>query len=650
MAIVKMNKFTLLTFESKKKELLRKLQGIAEVEFINLQDEEMLEKYEVLQGLSKDDLDSDYVKCEENLSKTKSALDFLQKYTPKKSMIQELKEEKKALSIEELETSALTSNWEEVVSLLKEKEKEITGLEGQITKLNGEIDLLTPWEALDAPFESLKELKTISFFLGSISKQYEEELLSTLTDGFVEIVSRTANDINLLVVVHKEKEDEVSELLRGFGFSSFKTEHKDAPMKLVTDFKSEIEELKSKIFFVKEELAAYEEYENTLKLVFECFSNEMLRKKSVKNFLNISSVVAIQGWTPVESNEKLTSVCKDVLGEDYYVEFEEVKEDEVMNVPIKLRNGALASSFESVTAMFAYPKYDEIDPTPLLTPFYLIFFGMMVADIGYGLLMALTTLLALKLFKLDDEKKKMVKFGFYLSIPTIFFGIIYNSFFGGIIKLPFTIIDTERDINTIMILSLVFGVIQIFTGLVIKAVMLIKTGRGKDAFLDVGSWVIALVSIGIFGYASLGDTASPLKMVGIVGMVIGAILIVYAGGREEKSNGAKIGQGLYSLYGITNYVSDLVSYTRLMALGLAGGSIAAAINMIISMIPGWSAIIVVPLLFLLAHLFNLGLGLLGAYVHTARLQYIEYFGKFYEGGGRQFMPFKATEKYINIKK
>lgn len=649
MAIVKMNKFTLLTFESKKKELLRNLQSFSNVEFINLQSEEVLGKYEELKDLSKDQLDSEYVKCEQNLSKTKSALDFLQKYTPGKSTIQELRQEKTTLTIDELEKRVSESKWEGIVDKLGEKEREIHHLEGQITKLTGEIELLSPWETLDVSFESLRDLKTTSFFLGTISKQYEDGLESSIQNGYVEIVSRTTNDINILVVVNKENEEEVSEILRGYGFSSFKVEHDGVPMSIITDYKADIEAIRSKIFFVEEELAALEEEENTLKFTFEYFSNKILRMKSVNNFLSISSVVAIQGWVPVDSNDKLNILCKKCLGDDYYIEYEEVKEDEIQEVPIKLKNGDLVSSFESITSMFAYPKYDEVDPTPLLAPFYLIFFGMMVADIGYGILMTLTAIGAIKFFHLQDEQKRMAKFFFYLSLPTIFFGILYNSFFGGIIKLPFTIIDTERDINTIMILSLVFGVIQIFTGLIIKGTMLIKARRTMDALFDVGSWMITLISIGIFAATTQVSLPSFVKYIAIAGMIIGAVLIVYAGGREEKSVGAKIGQGVYNLYNITGYVSDLVSYTRLMALGLAGGSIAAALNMIIGTIPGVAIFVAAPLIFVLGHLFNLGLGLLGAYVHTARLQYIEYFGKFYEGGGREFKPFKATDKYINIK-
>ena len=171
----------------------------------------------------------------------------------------------------------------------------------------------------------------------------------------------------------------------------------------------------------------------------------------------------------------------------------------------------------------------------------------------------------------------------------------------------------------------------------------------RQAFCDVGSWVITLVSIGVFGFGSFAGNGT-VKTIGMWCMIIGMILIVITQGRHMKSVGGKLGEGLYSLYGITGYIGDLVSYTRLMALGLAGGSIAGALNLIIGMFPGVAFFIFGPVIFILGQLFNLGLSLLGAYVHTCRLEYVEYFSKFYEGGGRPFEPFKTLDKYIDIKK
>ena len=176
MAIVKMNKFTLLTFESKKEELLRKLQGFSNVEFINLQDENLLEANEELKSLSKDEIDSNIAKYEEDLSKAKTTLDFLTNYMPKKSGLKALEDDKEDLTIDELDSAVKNINWNEIYEKVKLKEDELHNIESQITKLEGEIEVLTPWQALDISFEALNELKTVSTFIGSISKQYEEQL------------------------------------------------------------------------------------------------------------------------------------------------------------------------------------------------------------------------------------------------------------------------------------------------------------------------------------------------------------------------------------------------------------------------------------------------------------------------------------------
>ena len=205
MAIVKMNKFTLLTFESKKEKLLHRLQGFSNVEFINLQDENIIENNEAFQSLSKDEVDSNIAKYEEDLSKAKMTLDFLTSYMPKKSGLKALEDDKENLTIDELEEAVKNINWDEIYVKVKEKEDELHSIESKITKLEGEIEVLTPWQALDISFEALNELETVSSFVGSISKQYEEQLTEALGTEYVEIISRGNNDINILVVLIKKE-------------------------------------------------------------------------------------------------------------------------------------------------------------------------------------------------------------------------------------------------------------------------------------------------------------------------------------------------------------------------------------------------------------------------------------------------------------
>lgn len=646
MAIVKMNKFTLLAFESEKEKLLKKIQSSSEVEFINLQDEEKVEGNEVFESLSKDDLDAETILIEENVSKTRSALDFLKEFVAEVGGLKALKAGKESLTLDELEVKVENSNWEVVYSEVKKMERELATLENEKTKLLGEIEILEPWQSFDAPLGELNSFEKVVTFLGVISSQNLEnmknEIESEFKESYIEVISNTDQDSYVFVMTMKERAEEMDEVLKNFGFSAFQTKYKEKASVLVEEFKLKIKEIEAQKADLRGVLSNYREEKRTLELAYEYYSNILLRKEASENFLKTDRVVVIQGWVPKNDNSSLEGIIQSSVGDMYYLEFEEVKEEEVAEVPVKLHNKGPAAAFDSITEMYSLPRYDEIDPTPLLTPFYLVFFGMMVADLGYGLVLFAGSLLAMKLLNLDEAQEKFAKFFMYLSIATTVAGAVFGTAFG--FELKFGLINPSKDTNLLLILSVGFGVVQIFFGLFIKAYMLIRDKQYLYALFDVGSWIMLLIGLPMIFFDG------PISLVGKVLSIVGSILIILTQGRDEETKGAQIGQGLYALYGITGYVGDLVSYTRLMALGIAGGSIAAALNLIIGMFPGIAVIIVGPLFFIAAHTFNMLLSLLGAYVHTARLQYVEYFSKFYEGGGKAFTPFRTINKFITIKK
>jgi V/A-type H+-transporting ATPase subunit I len=265
--------------------------------------------------------------------------------------------------------------------------------------------------------------------------------------------------------------------------------------------------------------------------------------------------------------------------------------------------------------------------------------------------MIVAALLALKKFNLDDGQKKFAKFFLILGIPTTIAGVIYGSFFGDLIPSlgANSLLKPATDLMTILIISIVMGAFQIYFGLAVKAYMLIKDGKPMDAIYDVLTWYLSLTgAFLLIGGGALNLSANLVNM-GKWVMIVGMVGLVLTQGRESKSIGGKLGGGIYGLYGITGYIGDLVSYSRLMALGLAGGFIAAAFNTIIRMIPSPFNIILGAFIFVGAQMFNLLLSALGAYVHSARLQYVEYFSKFYEGGGKAFKAFKPKNQYINVK-
>ena len=225
-------------------------------------------------------------------------------------------------------------------------------------------------------------------------------------------------------------------------------------------------------------------------------------------------------------------------------------------------------------------------------------------------------------------------------------GAFYGSFFGDLIPLP-AVFDTQKDFIPMLIMSIAFGAVHLFFGLGLSGYMALKQGDWQSAVYDVLFWYMAVIGACVFGIGTMMGLSPMIVSVTKWIMIVGMVGIVLTGGREAQSIGGKLAMGVYSLYNITGYVGDFVSYSRLMALGLAGGFIGLAVNLIVRMLAGAGIIGLIPgiVVFVVFHLFNIFLSMLSAYVHTSRLTYVEFFGKFYEGGGIPFRPFVKEPKY-----
>ncbi|GAA0721839.1 V-type ATP synthase subunit I [Clostridium malenominatum] len=651
MAIVKMNKFSLLVFKSVKNQLLQNLQGFSKVEFINLGEE--TDKEEDFNYFKRYADTTNLTELESSQSKIKFSIDTISKYWSVKSGIKDMLKEKPQFSYEELKGFEEKSDWENIYEDLRKKEDRLNSINNEISKLNSDIDILIPWRSLDVSLKELEGMKWVSSFLGTIPRnlkeKFREELESSINESYLENIGEVGEDLNIFLIVHKDKLSEVEEILRKYSFAKANLTYKDSPKDVINSCDNKIISLKEEKSKIVDEIKSYGGKIEELKIVYEYIGNELEKSKASGHFLSTDKIFVINGWIPEENKDELEKVIKSTTS-DYYIDFYEPTEED--DVPIKLQNNSAVAPFESITSMYSLPKYNEIDPTPLLMPFYILFFGMMLSDAGYGVLMLLVTALALKFVPLDEDAKKFVKLFFYLSLPTIFWGVMYGSYFTGAINIPAVWMKPEENANFILLVSIGFGLVHIFIGLGIKAYLLIREKKYLDAFYDVGLWYITLVTVMIYlgsSFANLNISAGVLNIVKYT-MFAGMIGLVLTQGRENKSIGARLGAGLYGLYGITSYIGDFVSYSRLMALGLATGFIGGALNLIISFLgTGVKAWIFGPLIFVIGHVFNLLINVLGAYVHTSRLQYVEYFGKFYEGGGKAFDPFKHINKTIKIK-
>lgn len=307
-----------------------------------------------------------------------------------------------------------------------------------------------------------------------------------------------------------------------------------------------------------------------------------------------------------------------------------------------LENSKTVRQFEGITNMFSVPNYHEGDPNGIMAPWYWLIFGMMMGDVGYGAMMVVLILLVKKFMKLGEEGVKLMNVMLYSSITTMLCGVVFGSYFGETWH-PLLFSPMEDPVS-MLLLTLLVGVAHIFTGLGVKIYRNVRQGKVLDALFDQVSWILLIAGLGLLFLPAT-------QMVGGVLAVMGALIILFTAGRDRKGLVSKAVGGLSGLYGITSYLSDILSYSRILALSLATGVVGMVMNMLAGMIQGSVIGWILSLaIYGAGHIFNLALSLLSAYVHDCRLQYIEFYGKFYEGGGTLFRPFSIDPHYLRLKK
>lgn len=648
MAIVKMSEFSLFAFDSERENLLHELQKFKYIHFLNLDEDESLKD----EGLKSIKVPESVADIDDEISKVKYAIDLLSRYYIRDSGIKAMQKGKENFNFIEFENRASSIDYLPLYNQLRELNTKNESLSQEVAKLNTSIDELTPWINLDTSIKNLNSFEQAEVSMGTIPKKIKEKLQNDLLETqytYFESVSEDKDNIYILILFSKSESEMVMDILRNNGFSKIKLNVEGKPAEEIGELNKKINALETEIENYEQEIAELSSNLPELEIAYDYLMNQKLRIASSENFLMTESVNVVRGYIPSKMAEEFTDVVKKALDNVYYLEIKEADKDDP-DVPILLENSKFTKAFEALTGMYALPKYNEVDPTPFLAPFYLIFFGMMAADVAYGVIMLIGTLVALKTFNLSESTKQFIKFFYYLSFSVIIWGFLYGSFFGGIIPIP-GLFNPAEDYNSLLVLSIAFGLIHIFFALGIKAYICIRDGKVQDALFDVGFWFMALIGAIVYLLPMVITLPAIAKNIAFVVMILGMIGIVATGGRDAGSIGGKLGGGIYSLYGISGYVGDFVSYSRLMALGLSGGFIAGAINMMAGMLvnKGIFGIIGAIIIFIGGQVFNLGLSLLGAYVHTIRLTFVEFFGKFYEGGGKSFNPFRSKPKYVNLK-
>jgi V/A-type H+-transporting ATPase subunit I len=368
----------------------------------------------------------------------------------------------------------------------------------------------------------------------------------------------------------------------------------------------------------------------------------------------------ITGWVPVAQKKQLINYLEKFAE---YLYWREVEPAQGETPPVALRN-KIAAPLESVTALYGLPNPQEFDPSPLMAPFFILFYGLALSDAGYGLLLTLAAAALLWKFRanLTAFGRKLLALNVYCGVSTIIVGLLTGSVFGidfnilpwPVVKkffLSVKIIDPLSNPLPLLGLSVGLGAVQILTGLFLRFLLDVRQKGWGEAFLQSGCWTLFLAAIFSYAGASFARLDAAAKIAGYA-VLGGVVFMILTQGRQQKNPLLKLCSGLLSLYNLSGYVGDLLSYTRLFALGLVTAVLAMVINYLAAMTGGvpFIGVILMTLIFIFGHILDFLINLLGAFVHSARLQYVEYFSKFFEGGGRIFKPFAWRTKYVSLEK
>lgn len=657
MAVVEMRKITVIGLNSSRIPFISELMNLGVVE-INSQ-AGVIDDEEWMPDIFRASNSIDVSHLESEISRVSTALEAIAEYdTAKKPLMRTKEIVERSGFVETVDQSRFKT--ERVVDDAYYAHKTITNGKSDINRLRGQILGLRPWESLDIPLD-IHETEFTDIFLGTISTKMDitgitDAMQAEASGAILQPVSEDKQQRYYAVICLKEEKEKALEVLHSYHFMPVNLADRGTATEAIHSYEKEIQDIEETIKEQEQVLASLAPERRELEFLYDSLVMHRDRLKIVGHMLMTDTVFYFDGWMPKRAQESVEELLKRY---EFYYTIEEAAEDE--EAPVLLDNPGLVTPFESVTSMYSLPGKGDIDPTALLAPFYFIFFGLMLSDAAYGLILTVLCGFVLKKYRPEGMMQRMFKLFAICGISTFIWGALFGGWFGNFFSVAAkTLFGKEFSIDPIwfnplenpmklLIFSLILGAIHLFVGMGIQAYMLIRDGHPIDALCDIGLWYLLLIGLVLFGVG--GMVAPMLTTAGKVMSIVGAGGILLTGGRKKKGIIGKITGGLGSLYGITSYLSDILSYSRLLALGLATGVVAQVINTLGSLAGGGvvgAILLSVALIF--GTIFNLAINVLGAFVHSCRLQYVEFFGKFYTGGGRPFAPFERKTKYIKIVK
>ena len=656
MSKLQMQKIEIIALYKDSQNVIERLQRRGVVELINLEDERLV----------KINTNASIAAFERNISTANAALECLDKYTEyRKSPLAALNGRQAISTKKFAERKENTDKTLSVCNRILDAAKKINELNSAAQKAQMRIDTVRPWEKLDLPTD-FKGTKSTSVFIGAfqgeITKESIEEQINAEENrgAAAEIISSGKAQTCAVIICHREYAKETLAALRNIGFVQLTQVSKKTPKEEIQALNAQIAENAQKADEYAQKIKSFDSERGNIQFLLDFLTMRRDKYKAINSLGMTENTVILSGYIP----KKYVSGLIREFESKYTAAISVSEPEEDEDVPVKLENGKFSEPVEGITEMYALPNKRDVDPSAVMAFFYYLFFGMMLSDAGYGLVMLIGTTIALKKFSVEGSLKRSLVMFRNCGVSTLIWGALFGSWFGDlpqIIASNFfgkTIATTALwfepldDPIKLLLFSFALGIAHLFLGLGVNFKILWSEGRRLDAVCDVIPVYIAVLGAAPMAASILTNIPAVYTEIGKYLLIIGAIAIVLTSGRSGKNVFMRFFGGIYGLYNIaTGYLSDILSYSRLLALGLATGSIAGVINLI-AVMPQNTVLKAVMLIVvgIAGHTANLGINLLGAYVHADRLQFVELFSKFYEGGGRAFKPLNADTKYIKFEK
>ncbi len=550
----------------------------------------------------------------------------------------------------------------EICAELEGLQRRIAQNSSDTEKSRLQLGSLLPWADMTDPLETVRSTASLKVMTGTVPAEGVKALMET---GALVQLYGGDKERAALVICPNEEYAGIAPSIRATGFQEKGFgDIRGTASENIQRLRTEIEALEAERAQLEARLAAFGPKREEIRRALDGAAIDRDREQSKEALAHTKTAFLLTGWVREDMTEKVRREIEKIT-DVYYLGFEDPSEGDA--VPTVLKNSRLITPYEAVTNLYSLPAYGTIDGTPLMAPFYFIFFGMMLSDTVYGAVLALGAWAFLKYIKPRGMMENLAKVLLMGGISTIFMGLLFGTcagvswpviFRGTALENTFPIIDSSADPIAMLALCAAMGIIQMFYAVFIAAYSCIKHRDWAGAIVDNLSWVFIITGLLLMAAPSLGLPAA----LGTAGkwMAIGfaAVVLLFAG-RSKKNVAGRLMSGAGKLYDVTSWLGDVLSYARIFALGLSTGVIGLVLNTLcwdmlfasfkgnpVLMVVGF---IIVTVLSVALHAFMMAISTLGCFVHSARLQYVEFFGKFYEAGGKAFKPLRYETKYVNVK-